>query len=129
MAVTKTGLLSPVGSELFTFTQEDGAPAFVVAQEVISAVRRISAIEVDNTTNSVPVYLKIWEADPSGGGGPGSVNPEITIKAPASTKVQYTFSPGMAMNQTWVGVTRAAGVTAKSFPTGTVTAKLMMETP
>lgn len=128
MAVTKTGLLSPVGSELFTFTQDDGAPAFVVAQEVISAVRRISAIQIDNTTNSTASYLKIWEADP-GAGGVGTVRPEITIKAPASTKIQYTFSPGMAMSQTWVGVTSEAAVTEKTYPTGAITAQLMMETP
>tara|TARA_R110000824_G_scaffold54336_7_gene149908 strand:+ start:2307 stop:2693 length:387 start_codon:yes stop_codon:yes gene_type:complete len=128
VAVTKTDLLSPVGSELFTFTQDDGAPGFVVAQDVISLARKISAVQIDNTTNSVPVYLKIWEANPAPP-GVGSVNPEITLQAPASTKIQYTFSPGMNMNQTWVGVTRAAGVTAKSFPTGTVTAKLMMEIP
>ncbi len=129
MAVTKTSLLAPVGSELFTFTQSDGSPAFVTAQEVITSARRISAIQIDNTTNSTASYLKIWEADPSGGGGVGTVRPEITIKAPASTKIQYTFSPGMAMNQTWVGVTSGATVSAKSFPAGTITAQLMMETP
>ena len=128
MAVTKTGLLSPVGSELFTFTQDDGAPGVVVAQQVVVVARRISAFQIDNTTNSVPVYLKIWEADPAPP-GVGAVNPEITLQAPASTRIQYTFSPGMAMNQTWVGVTSEAGVTTNGFPTGTVTAKIMMEIP
>jgi len=125
VAVTKTNLLSPVGSELFTFTQGDGAPSLVVSQEVTTSARRISAIQIDNTTNNTSSYLKIWESDP--GAGVGTVLPEITIRAPASTKIQYTFSPGMTMSETWVAVTSEAPVTAKVYPTGTITAQLMME--
>ena len=129
MTVFMTGLPDPVGAELYTFTQTDGSPANVTAQSVVTAARRISAVQIDNTTNSTASYLKIWEADPALGLGVGSVRPEITLKAPASTKIQYTFSPGMNMTQTWVGVTSYPGITATSFPTGTITAQLLMEIP
>ena len=63
---------------------------------------RIWTVEIDNTLNSKPVYLKFWWAL-----GPsvtvGSTPPDMQLVAAGSTKQTYTFcgGPPMSKNPTY----------------------------
>ena len=63
---------------------------------VASADTRLWTVEIDNTLNAVPVYLKVWLI-PKASVTLGSTPCDMQFCAPASTKQTYTFSTGPYM--------------------------------
>jgi hypothetical protein len=57
---------------------------------------RAWTVEIDNTLNAYPVYLKMWW-DSAASVTPGATACNLQLVAPASTKQTYTFSSGPTM--------------------------------
>jgi hypothetical protein len=85
-------------------TPSPGAPNFYYASDtalggIVSAVGLVSstspvplwALEIDNTLNAVPVYVKFW-ATVAAGVVIGTSPPTMQFSAPASKKQTYSFA-------------------------------------
>lgn len=97
-----------------------GATALVVG----SGARKVFAIEVDNTRNTVPSYLRMWnDAAPS----VGTDAPNCVLKIPAGTKRIHFFNNGVSMTFS-TGMTIAClttgGTAGSDAPINDVTATL-----
>lgn len=86
----------------------------------------IYAIEIDNSSNSVDVYLKGWFISGGGAVTIGSTGPDLVLKCASGTKTQYTFSSGMKYTlQLRVAVLTAGGTGGTTAPDSTVYANFL----
>ncbi len=54
----------------------------------------VNLVEIDNTVNTVPVYLKMWDANDASTITIGVDPAHCMFMAPASTKIRYAISAG-----------------------------------
>lgn len=121
MGVYKTPTKTAVGTAVVTQTQSPPAAGVALAVEAITAsATEVYAVVIDNTLNSVDCYLKGFNT--TGAVGEGTDDPNLILKADATTKVQYSFDTGVTLSaglKAMVTTTpELAGVTA---PSGDVT--------
>ena len=91
-------------------------------------------VEIDNTLNADPVYLKFWWM-PEASVTVGSTPPYQQFVAPGSTKQTYTFCSGPPMtdnsggsaysNQVTWGLTLEGGTLGVNLPVGAVAVRLL----
>lgn len=90
MSVTTTSLASPIGSKLIIDTLVNG----VGVDGAISGSTTIYQIQIDNTLNTAPVYLKIADATSA---VPGTTEPHQIYQCPGSVKVSLVVNSGFVL--------------------------------
>ena len=123
---TKAAIADPIGTAIFTVTEtssklEGGA----VTLDATSG--SIIQVEIDNSNNTTPVYLNLY--DVAGGVGIviGTTDESFVFKAPGSQKITYSCPNGSPYGS---GL-KAAIVSAPGGPTGpssTVVAYVLVNT-
>jgi len=84
------------------------------------------AIEIDNSANSVDVYLKGWFIAGVGTVNIGTTAPNLVLKCASGTKTQYTFSNGVKYTlQFRVAVLTTGGTAGTTAPDSTVYANFL----
>jgi len=91
---------SPTAPYFYFATAESltADPPQDVALSNLSNVAHLWVLEIDNTLNAVPVYVKFWDMG-SAVVTVGSTPPTMQFTAPPSTKQTYSFAgPGPALS-------------------------------
>lgn len=123
---TKAAIADPIGTAIFTVTEtssklEGGA----VTLDTTSG--SIIQVEIDNSNNTTPVYLNLY--DVAGGVGIviGTTDESFVFKAPGSQKITYSCPDGAE----YANGVKAAIVSTPGGsigPASTVTAYIMVNT-
>jgi|TARA_R110000824_G_scaffold48399_30_gene136775 hypothetical protein len=100
--------------------------------DVVTSTAKLWTLEIDNTLNAIPVYVKLWWL-PVASVVVGSTAPDSQYVGPASTKQTYTFSAGPVMGNggamarvTWACVLEP-GTTGSTPPTASVDVRLLYQ--
>ena len=97
----------------------DTSAGTTVQDNVITGGGSIFWVIIDNTNNSAASYLKFWDA--TGSVTLGTTDPVVILKAPASTKLQYSFPRGIAFGSgICYACTNSAGTAGTSAPSSAV---------
>ena len=125
MSAYSKGLFNPVGSVLLKFTQiAPGRGVPIPAESLITGAYVVKAVVIANRANgSDSAFLKLWEAAPV---PVSAAQAEIVLKAPPSTRLQYSFEPGIDMTNIFGAFTSAASSTSVDAPAGNVTANILL---
>ena len=122
MAVTSTSQNNPVGAHLFKFEQPyPGKGVALTPTTIKTGTHRIIAVMFDNSNNSTISYLKLYTSSPT----LGTTTPFVVLKAPASTKIQYTFAPGIEIANSYGAFLTTAGKAGSLSPESTTTAYIL----
>jgi|TARA_A100001518_G_C1223626_1_gene69603 hypothetical protein len=127
MTVAKTGVPASIGTntEVVTFTQvHPGAGVALSSEQLAVASRRVFAVEIDNTSNADPSWLKLWVSSPT----IGTTVPTMILKADGNTKVQYTVDRGVVLSLIYAAVLTTKGTAGTTAPAGTVTTRMLLGT-
>lgn len=93
---------------------------------LVSGTPALVALEVDNTQNSIDVFLKIW--DKATAPVIGTDDPDIVIRVSAGTKLVVPYpSDGdgvLFINPMYVACVTTGGTTGTTSPPNTVTATI-----
>ena len=115
MAASLTALGAILGNKLIS----DTSVGTTVQDNVITGGGSIYWVIIDNTNNSAASYLKFWDA--TGSVTLGTTDPVMILKAPASTKLQYSFPKGIAFGSgICYACTNSAGTAGTSAPSSAV---------
>ena len=115
MAASLTALGAILGNKLIS----DTSVGTTVQDNVITGGGYIYWVIIDNTNNSAASYLKFWDA--TGSVTLGTTDPVVILKAPASTKLQYSFPRGIAFGSgICYACTNSAGTAGTSAPSSAV---------
>lgn len=90
MAVTTTNLANPIGAKIIIDTDADGT----AEQAAISGAATIYQIRIDNTLNTVAVYLKIADSLTASA---GTTEPHHIYQCPASAKISFIINSGLGL--------------------------------
>ena len=115
MAASLTSLGGIYGNRIVS----DTSVGTTVQNNVLGAALPIYWVIIDNTNNSAASYLKFWDA--TGSVTLGTTDPVVILKAPASTKLQYSFPRGIAFGSgICYACTNSAGTAGTSAPSSAV---------
>ncbi len=118
MAITQESLGFASGSKLYVDTNSG-----VTAQAVSASAATIYAIEVDNTANASPSYLKLWN---TGTVVVGTTAPDKVELVAASTKLSLVYPDGAVYGTALSVATLTTGGTAgTSAPASAVTVRIV----
>ena len=120
---------SPAASEFYVVSGEpNDTPLEFRTKFGGSSLVGTWTIEIDNTLNADPSYLKLWWL-PKGSVTIGATAPNAQFTAAGSTKQTYTFSSPMWMIPTTTVCTWActsdAGTTGTTKPAATVSVRML----
>lgn len=119
MALSTKTLTTRFGTK---FAKETSASS--TKSVVATAASTLYAIEINNAANSSNVFVKLYD-NVTGSVTVGTTDPDVILKAQASTKVTYQFDQGIAFG---TGVILAclttAGTAGTSSPSSAVIVKL-----
>ena len=88
MAVTVSTIADPLGSKLVIDTDCDATPE----QDVTgTSATIIYAVEIDNTANTAPTYVKLWNNDNAAS---GTTKPTLQFRASGGAKETYIIGTG-----------------------------------
>ena len=108
-----------------TQTTETAAGATAVAVKASSGT--LYTVEIDNTANAANSFVKIYDLA-SGSTTVGTNNPDVVLKAPASTKLTYQFSQGIAFGTAiTMACLNSAGTAGTAAPSSGVTVKFVYD--
>lgn len=118
------------GFYMVSSTAVAGKEEFEFAFAVAANDPKVWTVEIDNSLNAYPVYLKMWWLPPAAV-TLGTSEVEFQLVAPASTKQTYSFTTGPTMKNasdsqkvTWV-CSDAPGTPAGNFPEADVPVRLL----
>ena len=120
MALSTVSLSTRFGAN---FAKETSATS--TASVISSSSVTVFVVEINNTANSVNTYVQLFNhASPT----VGTTDPHVILKAPASQKVAYQFSVGIAFGTALsvVAVTNA-GTAGTSNPSSAVIVKAVYD--
>jgi len=124
---------SPTAADFSIVTETQITADMPVADfDVVTATPKLWTLEIDNTLNAVPVYVKLWWV-PTASVTVGATAPDSQYVGPASTKQTYTFSAGPVLGDTggthrvsWA-CTLEPGTTGSTSPTAAVGVRLLYQ--
>ena len=122
---------SPTAAD-FSIVTESQIDATVYDFDVVTQTPKMWTLEIDNTSNSVPVYVKLWW-DFASSVTIGSTAPDSQYVGPASTKQTYTFSAGPVLGDNGGGhriswaCTTEPGTTGNTSPAAAVGVRLLYQ--
>tara|TARA_R110001583_G_scaffold187396_1_gene348710 strand:- start:1732 stop:2121 length:390 start_codon:yes stop_codon:yes gene_type:complete len=88
MSLTISTISDPLGSKLIIDTDCDETPE----QDVTGASTTIIyAVEIDNTANTAPTYVKLWNNDNAAS---GTTKPTLQFRASGGAKETYIIGTG-----------------------------------
>ena len=91
--------------------------AKITSETLTGSSGKLYKVEIDNTGNSVPVYVKLY--DTTGGAAHGTDDPHWVFKCPATSSKVYTCANGNAFaNGIKVNCTTEAGTGTTTSGTG-----------
>lgn len=118
MAITQT-TNSTLNTFLFSDTDNEST---AVAVKASSAT--VYTVDVDNTANAAASYTKLWNTA-SGGVTVGTTAPDYVFMTPASTRVCYVFSGGVAFGTAVTAATvTTAGTAGTTNPSSSVIVRI-----
>ena len=122
---------SPTAAD-FSIVTEIGISEVGTSFDVVTSTAKLWSLEIDNTLNAIPVYVKLWWL-PLASVTVGSTPPNSQYVGPASTKQAYTFSAGPVMGDgggtsfvTWA-CTLEPGTTGSTGPTAAVSVRMLYQ--
>ena len=122
MATSTFGIPAAFG---ITQTTETDAAAAAIAVKASSGT--LYTVEIDNTANSINSFVKSYDIA-SGGTTVGTNSPDVVLKAPASTKLTYHFSQGIAFGTAiTLACLNTAGTAGTNGPASDVAVKLVYD--
>lgn len=92
MAVTVSTIADPLGTKLVIDVDADAT----AETNVTGAATTIYAVEIDNTANAVPVYLKL--SNSAGSLTPGTTEPNMVIRCAALSKHTHMIGSGVVFD-------------------------------
>ena len=120
MATTQVTLGYPTGTKIFAETDLEGTAVAVAA-----AAATVYQVEVDNASNSVASFVKLWNVA-SGSVTVGTTAPDWCLMVPASVKRSFSMVDGIAFG---TAITAAcvttAGTAGTTNPTFAVPVKIV----
>jgi len=120
MAQSNTPL--PAITSTFLFTDTDLAE---VKAAVKASSATIYAIDVDNSANASPSYLKLYNAA-SGSVTVGTTTPDVIIMAPANTRIDIPIPAGLVFGTALTAAClTGAGTAGTTGPTSDVTVRIV----
>ena len=88
MAVTVSTIADPLGTKLIIDSTCDATPE----QDVTGTSSTIIyAVEIDNTSNTLPTYVKLWNNDNASA---GTTNPTLQFRVLGGVKETYIIGTG-----------------------------------
>lgn len=90
MAITTTTIADPLGTKLII---DSDANADAEDDVTGTGTGKIYAVEIDNSLNSIPVYVKLCEVADATSGANGA---PWQFPAPAGTKITYMIGDGVS---------------------------------
>jgi len=119
MALSTKTLTTRFGTK---FAKETSASS--TKSVVATAASTLYAIEINNTANSVNSFVKLYD-NVTGSVTVGTTDPDVILKAQASTKVTYQFDQGIAFGTGVIlACLNSAGTAGTGSPGSAVIVKL-----
>jgi len=122
MATSTFGIPAAFGA---TQTTETDAKEEAIAVKASSGT--LYSVEIDNSQNTINSFVKIYDIA-SGSTTVGTNNPDVVLKAPASTKLTYHFSQGIAFGTAiTLACLNSSGTAGTNGPASDVAVKLVYD--
>ena len=119
---TTASIADPLANTLYTVTETSTKPSAVYLDATDGT---LYAVEIDNTANSSPAYLHMWNL--GSGVAIGTTDEHYTFMCPASSRVTYACPGGHAyLTALAAGIVSSPGGSVG--PSATVTAYVLVNT-